>query len=121
MSTTSAANIALATAYLAPRHLEFVARDWRPCERNTLRGFMTLILSSGLVLHECSYHVQGSKRWVGLPGRPQLEADGRHRVDPNTGKKAYTAVVEISGKAARERFQRAALIAIDRLLEGRGR
>jgi hypothetical protein len=106
-------------AFLAPRHREFVARDWRPVERNTLRGFVTLVLPNSMGVRECSYHVQGDRRWIGLPGRPQLDPDGRHRVDPNTGKKAYVPVVEIYEKAARERFQRAALAAIDRLFEER--
>jgi hypothetical protein len=117
MSTPSVPRIARGNAYLEPR--EFVARDWRKVERNTLQGFVTLVLPSSLVVHECSLHVQGSRRWVGLPGRPQLDADGRQRVDPTTGRKAYVPVVEIYEKAARERFQRAALAAIDRLFEER--
>jgi hypothetical protein len=119
MTPAAPAAIARGNAMLAPRHLEFTARDWRPVERNTLRGFVTLVLPSSMGLRECSYHVQGSRRWVGLPGRPQLEPDGSHRVDPTTGKKAYVPVVEIYEKVARERFQRAALAAIDRLFEER--
>jgi hypothetical protein len=83
-----------------------------------LQGFLTLRTPSGIVLHECTYHRQGDKRWIGLPGRPQLDQDGRHRVDPATGKKALTALVEITGKEARERFMSGALAAIDRMLGG---
>jgi hypothetical protein len=99
----------------APRSTDFVASDWRAINRNTLKGFFTLALPSGLALRECSYHEQGAKRWVGLPGRPLLDADGRHRIDPATGKKAYVAIVEIA-KSAREKFQKAAVDAVDKLL-----
>jgi hypothetical protein len=102
----------------APHRTDFVASDWRARNRNTLKGFLTLTLPSGLALRECSYHEQGTKRWVGLPGRPQLDPDGRHRIDPATGKKSYVAIVEVVGKEARERFQKAAVAAIDRLRAG---
>jgi hypothetical protein len=101
--------------------MSIVASDWRPVERNTLRGFCTLTLDpSGVVLHECSVHERDGKRWVGLPGKPQLDAEGRHRIDPATGKKAWAPIVEITGKAERERFQKAAVAAIDRLIGAGG-
>lgn len=93
------------------------AKDWRPHASNTLLGFVTLRLSpSGIVLHDCTLHEKNGQRWISLPGRPQLDAEGRHRIDPSTSKKPYTAIVEIAGKAEREQFQRAALAAVDRLL-----
>ena len=94
-----------------------VASDWRPFERNTLKGFVTLTLKpSGLVLRECSLHEKNGQQWIGLPGKPQIDSEGRHRKDPTTGKPAYTPIVEIAGKAERERFQAAALAAVDKLL-----
>ena len=93
------------------------ATDWRPVTKNTLRGFLTLKLApSGLVLKDCSLHEKGDKRWIGLPSKPQLDSDGRQRKDAATGKPLYTPSVEIVGKAERERFQEAALAAVDRLL-----
>jgi len=55
------------------------------------------------------------KRWVGLPAKPVLDSEGRHRKDPATDKALWLPVVEIRGKSERERFQRAALAAIDKL------
>jgi hypothetical protein len=96
------------------------ASDWRPQLQNTLQGFLTLTLSpSGIVLRECSLHEKDGKRWIGLPSKPQIGKDGRHRLDTTTDKKLYFPVVEIAGKEERSRFQAAALAAVDRLL-GKG-
>jgi hypothetical protein len=86
------------------------ASNWRPRLSNTLQGFVDLALSpSGL----------GDKRWIGLPSKPQIDSEGRHRGDPTTGKKLCTPVVEILDKQRYALFQRAALEAVDRLL-GKG-
>jgi hypothetical protein len=50
-----------------------------------------------------------------LAGKPQLDAEGRQRIDPETGKRLYTPVVEIADKARRDRFQAEALAAVDKL------
>jgi hypothetical protein len=94
-----------------------VARNWRPITKNSLCGFVSLALEpSGLVLHDCSLHrAADDRRWIGLPAKPQLDNEGRGRRD-DRGKLAYVAVVEIPDKAARERFQTAALSAVRKLL-----
>jgi hypothetical protein len=94
------------------------ATDWHEMVRGTLQGFLTLRLRSGMVLRKCSHHRQGDKRWIGLPGKPQLDQKGRHRIDPGTGKKLYLPVVEIPSREQRDLFQRLALAAVDRFLEG---
>ena len=98
------------------------ASDWRPLERNTLRGFVTLTLEpSGLVLHDCAVHRKEDREWVGLPRKPQLDRDGQPRRDTATGKQLYTAVVEIPDRDARARFQEAALAAVRELIGEVGR
>jgi hypothetical protein len=97
------------------------ASNWHPLERGTLRGFFDLLEPSGQKLHECSLHVSGDSRWVGLPSKPVIDKEGRHRDDPaKPGKKAYVATVSIPDKTRREVFQRQALRAVDRLLAGGG-
>jgi hypothetical protein len=93
------------------------ASDWREVVKNSLQGFCVLTLSpSGLILRDCSVHERpDGKRWVGLPAKPVLDLEGRHRKDPATGKALWLPIVEIKGKAERERFQRAALAAVDGL------
>ena len=92
------------------------ASDWREVVKNSLQGFCVLTLSpSGIVLRDCALHERDGKRWISLPSRPQLDSEGRHRKDPVTGKALWLPVVEIKGKAEREKFQAAALAAIDAL------
>ena len=92
------------------------ASDWREVVKNSLQGFCVLTLSpSGIVLRDCALHERDGKRWISLPSRPQLYSEGRHRKDPATGKALWLPVVEIKGKAEREKFQAAALAAIDAL------
>ena len=92
------------------------ASEWRTLVKNSLQGFVVLTLSpSGLVLRDCALHERDGKRWISLPSRPQLDSEGRHRKDPATGKALWLPVVEIKGKAERERFQAAALAAVDKL------
>jgi len=66
------------------------ASGWRPHLSGSLRGFFTLELPSGLIINDLTLHEKDGKRWVGLPGKPQIE-DGRHRVDPATGLHAGSA------------------------------
>jgi hypothetical protein len=111
ISKTIASDIAF-----GDRPLGMVASDWRPIVRNSLQRFFNLRLPSGLTLNDCSLHEMNGKRWIGLPSRPQLDAQGRQRVD-DVGKKMYAPTVEIH-KDTRERFQSAALAAVDKLLGG---
>jgi hypothetical protein len=94
---------------------EFRASEWRPLLSGTLQGFFALQLPSGLRINDCTLHEKGDRRWIGLPGKPQLE-DGRHRKDPTTGKGLYVPIVEIPAREVRDRFQEHALAAVDRLL-----
>jgi len=99
----------------APVKQAFRASSWRPHLSGTLQGFFRLQLPSGLIISNLTLHQKGDKRWVGLPGIPQIE-DGRHRVDPATGKGLYTRALEISDRQRRDKFTEQALAAIDRLL-----
>jgi hypothetical protein len=100
--------------------MSIIASDWRPMVRNTLQGFVTLqLLPSGFVFRECALHVKGERRWIGLPSKPQIDAEGRHRIDPATSKRLYVPIVEVVGKDERARFQKTALAAVDALLESK--
>lgn len=97
-----------------------IASNWRSISgHRTLQGWLTLSLKpSGLVLNDCSVHLgEDGQRWIALPSKPLLDASGRHKTDL-AGKKQYVPVVEIEGRTEREKFQKAGLAALDRLLLG---
>jgi hypothetical protein len=60
-----------AAAEPAPRRLTLI--DWRPCRRNTLRGFAAVELPSGLRIADVTVHVSGSRAWAGMPARPIVD------------------------------------------------
>lgn len=41
--------------------------NWRASERKTVRGFFTLTLASGLVIHNCCLLEKNRSRWIGFP------------------------------------------------------
>jgi hypothetical protein len=78
----------------------------RRLNKNSLRGFVSLRLPSGLTLHDCSWHQQPDGReWIGLPSRSYQVADSTTKWAP---------IVEFDADATRERqaFQRLALEAV---------
>jgi DNA-binding cell septation regulator SpoVG len=79
---------------------EFAISDWKRYTKNTLRRFLTITLSSGMVLHGCALHEKGDARWIGLPSQKFSNGDG------TTG---YTALVEFASTDARDRFNAASL------------
>jgi hypothetical protein len=88
----------------------FTVLEFRAFERNTLRGFLSLQLPSGMVIRECCLHKKDEARWISPPAR-KWEKNGE------TG---WTNLVDFDSKESRQRFQAAALQAIDEYLEGAG-
>lgn len=91
--------------------IAFQVSDWKPHQKNTLKGFFTLTLPSGLVIRECMLHEKGESRWVGLPAKPYKKSDGST---------SYTPMIDFTSKAARERFQGMAIEAFDQFFEKGG-
>ncbi len=88
---------------------KFVITNWRPLEHHTLRGFLSLALPSGLLIHHCTLHVSGASRWVGLPAQKYQKDDGSD---------AYFRLIEFADIHAKRRFQSAAIEAAEPLLGG---
>jgi hypothetical protein len=77
----------------------------RLLRKGSLVGFATVELPIGLIVHDCSVHQVNGKRWAALPGRAQIE-DGRHRLDPATGKPAYNIVLSWRDHRLAQAFSR---------------
>lgn len=84
----------------------FVVREWRPYSKHTLQGFLSLELPSGLIVHGITLHEKNDSRWVSMPAREYLK----------DGQKTWAPIIEFTSKESRDRFQAAALAAIDRHL-----
>jgi hypothetical protein len=82
-------------------------------EKGALRGFCDLALDSGIILHDCQLLESNGKRWIGLPGKAQLDTDKNVKKDATTGKVAYTPTVSIPDRPRRDLFNESALVAID--------
>ena len=71
----------------------------------SLQGFATLQLPSGLVLHDCAFHEGGNGAgWIGMPARSYTTKDG------NT---SWQRLVDFADRHSHEKFQQAALAALD--------
>ena len=89
-------------------------QSFKPLVKGALRGFATIEMAGGLVLHECPICRGGDgKAWVALPAKPVLNRDGRHRHDIN-GKSQYAPVAEWRSRDLANGFS-AAVIELVRL------
>lgn len=59
--------------------------NFRPHERNTLRGFFEVTLDNGMTLKGCTYHEMGERRWIGLPSKQYTTEAGEPAWQPIVG------------------------------------
>ena len=83
---------------------KLIASNWKPHEKNSLKGFFSLSLPSGLVLHNLMLHERDGARWVSFPAKEYL--------DPN-GEKHCARFVDFIDRETANRFRDAALAALD--------
>ena len=79
--------------------------NWKAHEKNTLRGFFTIITASGLIINDCTLHQKGDRRWVGLPAREYTDTNGD---------RTFATLLAFIDRPTSDRFQTAALDALDR-------
>jgi len=87
--------------------------DWKPMQRNSLRGFASVRLGRSLVIKDVTVHCSHGRRWAGLPGKPLLQSDGTAKLGSN-GKPTYVPVMEWNTKDAADRFSEAVIEAVER-------
>lgn len=85
--------------------------DWKPFRRNTLVGFVTAHLPSGITLFEVSMHSREGTWWVSPASKPMLSQDGTALRD-GAGKIRYAPIVAFESKTARQRFNTAIISAL---------
>jgi DNA-binding cell septation regulator SpoVG len=87
----------------ASRGAGFAISDWKAIDKNTLRGVFMLHLPSGMVIHNVMLHRKNDCRWIALPAK-------EYQVN---GERKFARIIEFDSKETHERFQAAALAAID--------
>jgi len=95
-----------------PSSRRMMLRSFRPLAKGALRGFATIELPSGLVLHDVAIRAGRNGPWASLPSKPVLDRDGRHRSDTN-GRHQYAPVAEWRSRELADRFS-AALVELVR-------
>ena len=86
--------------------------DFRPIERNTLRGFARVTLPElGLIVHDVAIHVREAKAWASPPSRPMLGRDGTQLRDP-AGKVQFAPTISFTSRGDQDAFSQAVLDAV---------
>jgi hypothetical protein len=79
---------------------------------NSLRGFVDLVVPEiRLRIREATVHESHGRRWVGLPGKPQIDRDGAARRD-DRGKIAYTPTLQFIDRETSDAFSERAIEAL---------
>jgi hypothetical protein len=79
-------------------------QDFRPFNKNTLQGFLTLRLTNvGIEIRDICLHEKAGKRWLAMPAKP-YEKDG---------KSTYAFIINFYDRAKNDQFQELALEALD--------
>jgi hypothetical protein len=85
--------------------------SWRPFVKGSLRGFATVQLPIGLKIDEVPVFVGDKGGWANLPGKPILDADGRHKIDANS-KPVHAALAEWRNHELADGFSHAVVAAV---------
>jgi hypothetical protein len=97
-----------------PSKLTVAVLDWKSLERNTLRGFANVVVKElQLVIRDVAIHERDGKRWVQLPGKPQIDRDGNTIRDPAIGRIKYVPVLEFGSRRVADAFGQRVLEALD--------
>lgn len=87
--------------------------NWRPMQRNSLRGFASVRLGKSLIIEDCPVHTSNGKRWASLPSKPILDKDGTAQKDA-AGKIKYAPLLKWADRDASDRFSEAVIAAVER-------
>ena len=84
--------------------------DWKPLRKGSLRGFVTISMPSGMIVHEVSIMQSNGRAWASPPSKPMIK-DGKTLVDDN-GKTKYVPLIEFISKSVRDRWSSAVIAAL---------
>src|SRR5262245_13287904 len=83
------------------RQLRLVS--WQPFRKGPLRGFATVELPIGLRTFDVPVRTGINGLWAGLPAKPEVDRDGRRKIDIN-GKPVYAEVLRWRDRQLADEF-----------------
>jgi hypothetical protein len=84
--------------------------DWRPLDRNTLKGAFTVVLPSGLIIHDVMVHEKNGERWLSFPAKEWEDARGNRQ---------FARFIGFADRATSDRFRDQVLAALAEHLKER--
>jgi hypothetical protein len=98
-----------------PEQEQIICLEWRPLDRNTLRGFAHIRVAWQLDINGLAVH-QNGKRWAQLPARQQLDNAGDLVKDGERIR--YATVLQFSDRHIADRFSDAVVHAVEQKIGG---
>jgi hypothetical protein len=93
--------------------LSISCHDFKPFQRNTLRGFVSIrIAELRLDIKDIAIHAKGDSRWAALPAKPMVDKNGTALRDSTTGKIQYSNIFEFTDRGTRNAFSNAVVAAV---------
>jgi hypothetical protein len=92
--------------------LQVEISEWKPLARGTLLGFVNVrIPAMRLTIRDCTVNESHGRRWIGLPGKAQINAD--RELVKRDGKVQYTPTCAFDSKEVGDAFSAAVLAVLD--------
>jgi hypothetical protein len=78
-------------------------REFRAMDRGALQGFATVVLPSGMIVHDISIFYKDARWWASPPGKPQIGRDGCVAKD-GAGRTQYSQIISFTSRAIADAF-----------------
>ena len=94
-----------------------IVKSFSAIRKNTLRGFATVQLPSGMIVADVGIHTDSGRAWASPPSKPMLSRDGAVMRD-DAGKVRYSPIITFASKELRNRFSAAIVDAMETAYPG---
>lgn len=88
-----------------------IIKSFVAIRKNSLRGFATVQLPSGMIVADVAVLVTEGRPWASPPSKPMLDRDGSVLRD-DAGKVRYAPIISFASKEIRDRFSAAIIDAM---------
>lgn len=93
-----------------------VLLEWKPLNRNSLRGFATIRLGKALKISDVGVHCAAGKRWASMPSKVQVSGDTV--LKDERGKTKYIPLITWLDRESADKFSDAVIEAVEAMHPG---